>query len=129
MTGDPFRLKRPCTHCPFRSDATRLRFAARERAEEIEESAYRNGFPCHETALHIEDDVFGDGGFFFGPDSQHCAGYSIMRLKESEDGAWPGILNDGDVVERLGNHLDFSAPVFETVEQFFEANEGNQSAH
>ena len=30
-----FRLKRPCKHCPFRNDETRIRFRCRDRAVEI----------------------------------------------------------------------------------------------
>ena len=45
-----FDLKEPCTHCPFRSDDTRITFRGRERTEEIEEGAYRRDFPCHLSA-------------------------------------------------------------------------------
>lgn len=53
MTGahphaDQLKLKKPCLHCPFSKHPERIRFTCRERAEEIEEIAYRQGFPCHE---------------------------------------------------------------------------------
>ena len=119
-----FRMKRPCTYCPFRNDETRLRFATRDRAVEIEESAYRYGFPCHETAVIIEaDEELFEDGYCMGPDSQHCAGYAIMRLNETEGQPWPGIDNDEDIAEALCERLDFDAPVFETTDDFLEAND------
>ena len=121
MTVDRFRLKRPCTHCPFRTDSA-LRFATRERAEEVEEYAYRFGFPCHETAVHVEDNDMGEGGgYVFGSETQHCAGYAIMQIKETGK-PWPGIDNDEDVIERLEEQMDFDAPVFASVGDFLKAN-------
>lgn len=76
-----FDLKTPCKNCPFRSDATAIRFACRERAQEIEESAYRNGFPCHLSAVDTSDEDEENGGYTFGENTQHCAGYIIMQLK------------------------------------------------
>ena len=93
-----FDLKTPCKNCPFRTDETAIRFACRERAEEIEEQAYRLGFPCHLSAEHIEgdDDPFGDGGFKATETSQQCAGHTIMSLREGA-GAWPSIMyGEGD---------------------------------
>lgn len=117
-----FDLKRPCKNCPFRNDKTRITFACRERAEEIEESAYRNGFPCHLSADHIEgDNLGGEGGFVFGPATQHCAGAILMFLKEGNT-AWPGIDNDEGLAEKLAGQMDWSAPVFECAEDFFDAN-------
>ena len=115
-------LKRPCTHCPFRSDETGIRFFNRERAEEIEESAYRNGFPCHLTAVYVEDDFFGNSGYHMGDESSHCAGYTIMQIKEG-NGPWPGIDNDEELLARLEDHIDWDAPVFDSVEDYLSANE------
>ena len=120
---DGFRMKRPCRHCPFRTDSTAIRFANEERAAEIEESAYRYGFPCHETADYVEDED-GDGnlaGYYMGETSQHCAGHTIMRLREGF-GSWPGIDNSETLADALEDHMDFDAPVFETVEDFIAAN-------
>lgn len=77
-----FDLTRPCENCPFRTDATRITFAARERAEEIDEQAYRNGFPCHVSAKLTENPLSGEEGFVFGKQTQHCAGYLLMQLHE-----------------------------------------------
>ena len=123
-----FRLKRPCAHCPFRTDGTAIRFAARERAVEIEEQAYRQGFPCHETADCEEDPVTGDDGFVFGEDTSYCIGYVIMRLKsEGGDGTpWPAIGNDDELLTALAEHLGdwWNAPVFASEDDFFDANTG-----
>ena len=116
-----FDMKRPCLNCPFRTDETAIRFAARERAEEIEETAYRYGFPCHTTAELIEDDE-GSSTFVFGDRSQHCVGYAIMRLKAGDCHGWPGIGNDEDLAARLSERVDFDAPVFDSEEDFFAAN-------
>lgn len=118
-----FDLKRPCMYCPFRSDGTGLRFACRERAEEVEESAYRNGWPCHESAEMEHDWTGEEVGYVFGRNTQHCIGYIIMQLKSGGSGsAWPGIDNDEDLLIRLESQIDWDAPVFESEDEFFEAN-------
>ena len=82
-----FDLKRPCENCPFRNGPTRIVFACRERAEEIEEMAYRQGFVCHLTADEVEGDE-GETHFDFRADggSQHCAGALLMYLKSGMGG-------------------------------------------
>ena len=119
-----YDMVRPCTNCPFRNDDTAIRFADRERAEEIEESAYRHGFPCHTTAElveHDDDHLFQQDGFYFGENSQHCVGYIIMNFKSGHD-CWPGLENDDDLAARLQDRVDWNAPVFGNAEEFFEAN-------
>jgi hypothetical protein len=122
-----YDLKTPCKNCPFRSDETAIRFACRERAEEIEESAYRNGFPCHLCADVIEDEDSWDGesgGFVAGENTQHCAGYIILQISDSGGGSpWPGIDNDDDLLEQLESQVDFDAPVFTSVSDFLDAND------
>ena len=122
-----FKLKRPCRHCPFRNDGTRIIFGARERAAEIEENAYREGFPCHETAECEEDPLTGEEGFVFGEDTSFCVGYAIMQLKMGT-GPWPAIDNDDDFLEELSDHLGdwWNTAVFEDDETFFEANESDR---
>lgn len=116
-----FDLKKPCKNCPFNKADTRIVFACRERAEEIEEQAYRQGFPCHLSAVFDEDKE--DAGFEPGPNTQHCAGAFILYLNESEYG-WPAIDNDEELAAKLekqtqGNrHL-----VFDSIEDFLSANE------
>lgn len=45
MSERRYDMTKPCANCPFRTGQGAIRFANRERAEEIEESAYRHGFP------------------------------------------------------------------------------------
>lgn len=119
-----FDLKRPCKNCPFRSDETGIRFACRERAEDIEESAYRSGFPCHLSADLIEDSPLDEmNGYVFGEETQYCAGHIIFELKSGMGLPWPGIDNDDELADRLSAQVDFDAPVFETVEDFVNASE------
>jgi hypothetical protein len=112
-------LGKPCKNCPFSVAETRIRFSCRERAEEIEEHAYRNGFPCHLSATLDDEDE--DAGYEFGPNTQHCAGAALMFLNEGYE-TWPGIDNR-DLPEgwlnRLLPNLDAA---FACAEDFFEAN-------
>lgn len=122
-----YDLKTPCKNCPFRNDATRIRFACAERAKEIEESAYRRGFPCHLSAEAVEDDDTWDGesgGYYAGENSQHCVGYIIMQIKEGGEGSpWPGIGNSETLLDALALRVDMDAPVFDSIEDFIAANE------
>lgn len=121
-----YDLKTPCKNCPFRSDGTAIRFSCRDRAAEIEESAYRNGFPCHLSAELIEDDKTWDGesgGYVAGENTQHCVGYIILQLKDSGGGSpWPGIDNDDSLLERLEGAVNLDAPVFDSVDDYLAAN-------
>ena len=120
-----YDMTKPCKHCPFRNDETRLTFACRERAEDIEEQAFLQGFPCHVTAEHVEedDDPIGSGGFYATEDSQMCAGFIAMMLKSQE--VWPSLNNnDEDLFAKLEIQYGefWNLPVFECAEDFFEAN-------
>ena len=119
-----FDLKTPCTNCPFRTDAARITFAAGERAEEIEEQAYRNGFPCHVSAKLEENPRTGEEGYVALEHTQHCAGYILMRLNEAPDSPWPGINNNEDLLDKLANTMDRTSPVFDSTDEFLDANRG-----
>jgi len=119
MSLEGYQLKRPCKNCPFAPTKSRITFSCRERAEEIAESAYRQGFPCHLSAIDTSDD-HEDGGYVFGANTQHCVGAILMFLEENE--TWPGIFNDEDLAEELRNHVDWSAPHYQSEEDFIEAN-------
>ncbi len=120
---DGFKLKRPCKNCPFSPLDSRITFANRERAEEIEETAYRNGFPCHLSAINTQEDEDGneneDGGYVFGPKTQHCAGAIMMYIAGGES-EWPGIDNDEELGEALSKHMDWTAPHCESIEDFLD---------
>jgi hypothetical protein len=116
------QLGKPCKNCPFGVAATRIRFSCRERAEEIEEHAYRNGFPCHLSATLDEDDE--DAGYEFGANTQHCAGAALMFLNEGYE-TWPGIDNRDlpqSWLEKLLPNLDTAIAC---AEDFYEANEAS----
>lgn len=111
------RLKAPCKNCPFADRSTRITFACRERAEEIEELAYRQGFPCHLSAeLHEPDDDVG-GSYEFGANTQHCAGAVGMFLNGGYD-TFPGIENR----TLNGDWSGAQKVAFESPEAFINAN-------
>lgn len=114
-----FDLKTPCKNCPFGIGETRIKFRCRERAEEIAEHAYRNGFPCHLSAMIDEDDD--DAGYEFGPNTQYCAGHAGTLINGYYT-EWPGVDNDDELVERLAGQIDLDA-CFESEEAFISANE------
>lgn len=114
-----FDLRTPCKNCPFRTDETAIRFACRERAEEIEESAYRHGFPCHLSADLIENDDDGDG-YAFGDNTQHCVGATIMFARNG-GGNIPFERLPEALQDRITSRLDWSAPVYESEDDFLES--------
>jgi len=119
-----YDLKTPCKNCPFRTDDTAIRFRGIERATEIEESAYRNGFPCHLSAMLREEETFEgaeDDGYVEGEKTQHCAGYMIMQIKQGKQ-SWPGVDNDEDVVSAFEDKMDYDAPVFDDTDDWIESN-------
>lgn len=118
-----FDLKAPCKNCPFRNDDTAIRFTCRERAEEIEESAYRNGFPCHLSADFIEDDdgEYEQGGYVFGENTQHCAGALLMYLLDGSGGNIPFERLSEAQQERVAKTLTWEAPVWEGPDQFLDS--------
>jgi hypothetical protein len=119
-----FNLKKPCKNCPFRNGPDRIIFRGRDRAAEIAESAYRNGFPCHLSAEYDEgdDDAGRDGGYVFGEGTQHCAG-ALAMFAQDQWSPWPGIDNDEDRLDRIATKLAPVFPdVFESEEAFIEAN-------
>lgn len=114
------QLGKPCKNCPFSVADTRIRFSCRERAEEIEEQAYRRGFPCHLSATLDEDDE--DAGYEFAQNTQHCAGAALMFLNAGYE-TWPGVDNR-ELPERWLKRLTPNAHLaFENEEAFFAANE------
>lgn len=111
-----FNLKNPCKNCPFADRPSRITFCGIERAAEIEESAYRYGFPCHLSAEFRENDR-DDDGFVPGPNTQHCAGAIGMFLNNGYTD-WPGVNNDTPP----GDYWPAQKVAFASVEEFIEAN-------
>lgn len=116
-----FDLKTPCKNCPFRNDATAIRFRTHSRAEEIAESAYRNGFPCHLSAKHEEEDDDGEGGgFVFGDATQHCVG-ALMLFARHDDGTIPFSRLPEAEQEAILKRIDWKAPVYEDETDFLDS--------
>lgn len=112
---DQFALKKPCKHCPFSPGPEAIRFRSRSRAEEIAESAYRNGFPCHKSSIDVED-----YGYVMGPETQHCAGALMMFVSDGHEEGWPGIENDEDRADKIRAHMDWKSPHFECEQDFLD---------
>ena len=68
-------LKKPCPHCPFRSDVKP--FLSYERVDEIIRTVCYGGepFPCHETTEHDDE-----GEAIVTNSAQMCAGAMIMLV-------------------------------------------------
>lgn len=113
MTGNGFKLRRPCAKCPFRTDVPG--YLRRERARGIAADVAAGApFYCHETTVEDGD----DGDLVAGPNSQVCAG-SLIALERDGVGS-----NFTRVAERLGQfdvgRLDMDAPVVRSLAQFVE---------
>lgn len=110
-------MKKPCPHCPFRTDCLKGWLGA-ARAEEIAESITdrQQTFPCHETCSHE------DGEHIPTDEEQHCAGAMILLEKINRPNQMMRI------AERLRMYdhtkLDMTAPVFDDVEDFIDHHDG-----
>lgn len=125
MDASQLRLKVPCKNCPFADRPERIRFACRERAEEIEELAYRQGFPCHLSAEEVES-FDGEETFFeFGEKTQHCAGAIGMFLNDGYDST-PGTDNESLDDGTFGDWSEAQKVAFLSVEDFLAANEAER---
>jgi hypothetical protein len=99
-----FDLRRPCPHCPFRTDVPP--YLTGPRCQEIATSLANGAeFPCHKTTVEGDD----DGDLVATKDSQMCAGALILMEKAGQPNQMVR------VAERLGMYdsasLDMSAPV------------------
>lgn len=74
-------MKKPCKHCPFRSDVKP--FLHPERAADIAFSAQNRfaDFPCHKTTEDSEDED-GYGVRVYGENTKTCAGWLTLRANE-----------------------------------------------
>ena len=123
-----FDLKKSCLNCPFADTPDRITFACRERAEEIEDMAYRQGFVCHLHSEYIEEGEFEEGGFDFANDgsSQHCFGALAMHIKDGGSTVpWERATDDDpDLEERWWKRADEKAllKVFDGEDAFLDAN-------
>jgi hypothetical protein len=123
-----FDLKKPCLNCPFADTPDRIVFACRERAAEIESTAYRQGFVCHLHADNLEEDEYNDGGFVERLDgsSQHCFGAIAMYIKDGGSSVpWETATDaDPDLEERWWSRAckKALATIFDGEDAFLDAN-------
>lgn len=115
-----FTLRRPCAHCPFRSDIRP--FLQRGRAAEIAEAitTRQQTFACHETTVPDEDED-GFGEMRETPNSQHCAGAMILLEKIERPNQMMRIAERLRLYDR--SRLAMDSPVFATARAFIEAQE------
>lgn len=104
-------MKRPCEHCPFRTDCLKG-WLGKDRATEIAGGLNADqSFACHETTEFGDDgeDVRSDG-------EQHCAGAMILLEKLGRPNQWMRWMER----LRLYDHtaLDMTAPVFKSFRAF-----------
>ena len=124
-----FDLTKSCRNCPFADTPERITFACRERAEEIAETAYRQGFVCHLSADLAESEDGESDGYEFRDDgkSQHCFGALAMHLKQGGGGNVPwehAIDEDPELEEKWWERVgDWElASIFDGEDAFLDAN-------
>ena len=110
----PFRIKKPCVNCPFRTDIHP--YITKGRAFEIAKALLRGkNFHCHKTV-----DYDNDSGGEITDKSALCAGAMILMTKEGKPNQMM------QITERLKFHdfssLDLEAPVYDTFVDFIEAH-------
>ena len=111
-----FKLTKPCKHCPFRNDIAA--FLTTGRAIEIAASLEKDAtFPCHKTTMHDDD------GEYVQQEGveQHCAGALIILEKMNNQTQLMRIAERLLMYDR--NRLDMNAPVFDTFDEFINAQE------
>ncbi len=108
-----FNLRRPCAHCPFRTD--RPGFLRRESAATIIDMLVRKDgtFACHETTVSSERD---DGEMVVTDKSEHCAGATIMLEHMERPNQMMRICERLRMYDRT--KLDMKAPVFKHGRDF-----------
>lgn len=82
-----YYIKKPCQHCPFRSDVRP--FLTNARAEELADLPQNpySTFPCHKTT--VSDDESEDGEMMCTEQTKECAGFLTMRANELGEDCMP----------------------------------------
>lgn len=110
-----YTLRRPCAHCPFRSDIHP--YLGEARAREIGETILFNDatFSCHEHNIWDEDE---EGNAFVSEEKYHCAGAMIFLEKQDRPNQMMRIAERIGIYDR--SKLSMGAPVCGTLEEFIE---------
>lgn len=109
-----YDLRRPCVHCPFRSDVPG--YLRRARAEEIATSIAGGAeFPCHETTVEDPED---ESNNMPTARSQFCAGALIVMEHLHAPNQIVRIAERTNVFDP--DRLDMRAPVFDNFIAFVE---------
>lgn len=111
-----YKLTKPCSNCPFRSDIKP--YLRSERVHEIADSLVRGQFPCHKTLnydrTHEECEEPEET-----ENTGHCAGALILLEKLEQPSQMMRIC------ERIGVYdarkLDMDAPVYDSFEDMADA--------
>lgn len=101
--SDPFRLRRPCALCPFRTDV--IPYLTRARVESLDVALEQKTFTCHETLVRD-----GEGELAHAKDSAHCAGALILLEKLKRPSQAMRIAERFKLYDRT--KLDMGAPVY-----------------
>lgn len=117
-----FFLKTPCNNCPFRRD---VKFCLHpERRQEIADALRHDmTFSCHKT-VDYSDEWNDSSTHIPTEDEQHCAGALIVLNRSGE--LFNNFLYRLAVWAKLfdPDKLNMHAPVFDTLDQFVEADDG-----
>ena len=122
-----YKLIRPCSNCPFRSDlpANQRGWLNHRIVEIVENTVLGNSaFTCHKTLKgEWNEDEEGNGYYTPSQGEQHCAGALIMANNVGR--LWHNQATR--MAERFGmfdfDKLDTSAPVFKTVDECYDFHE------
>lgn len=76
-------MKKPCEHCPFRSDVKP--FLHPERGADLAFLATNpySSFPCHKTT--VEDENSDEGEMLCTENTKECAGFITLQINEGMD--------------------------------------------
>lgn len=109
-----FKLKKPCSNCPFRTDVEP--YLNRSRAKHICAALERGTFSCHKTVKYSDDY---EEGYAPSEGEQFCAG-ALAMMKKSE--SWGQMARIAIKLRILDpNLIDGDAPVFESYKAFIDA--------
>lgn len=118
-----FRLKQPCSNCPFRKDENTRGWLGRERAHEIANGVLKEdwGFHCHKTTG------------IYGNESKHgkqiCAGsIQMLHFASKEESPFGNVFIQ--LGERTGaydpNEQKWVADIFQTAEEMADWHDHEQ---